>query len=439
MNINILRGYDDVLKTYTLLDYAKLANPLFGAIGSGYSTFNEKPYTISNLKSRFTSYFGLFNYSFNDKYMLDASIRKDKSSLFASEVSAQNKPVYSIGGKWLITKEHFMNQVNWLNDLGLRATYGVTGNSPYVGAGSTYDILSVNENSITGNSLSVGTPANNKLSWESTHTINLGVDFAVLNRRLSGSIDLYHKKTTDLLGQVNYNPFTGYTTTTGNIGDIRNKGIELSLHSLNMTVADFSWSSGFIFSYNINKLLSYSIPSQFQLSASSTIQSNYQIGYASPSMFAYHYAGLDNLGDPQIELANGKITKNPNAATAADLVYVGTTIPKFNGGLTNTFRYKGLSLSANIVYNLGAVMRKQVTANFSGTSLISATSFSSGNILADFADRWQKPGDENTTSVPSYVANQGTSYSRRNLDYYTYADINVISASYIKLRDITLS
>lgn len=439
LNTAILRGYDDVLKTYTLLDYNKLANPLFGAIGSGYSTFGERPYTIMNEKSRFTSYFGLFNYSFNSKYMLDASIRKDKSSLFASEASAQNKPTYSIGGKWQVTKETFMKQAGWLDDLGLRATYGVTGNSPYLGAGSTYDILNVNQNSITGNSLSVQTPANNKLSWESTHTVNIGVDFAVLNRRLSGNIDLYHKNTTDLLGSVSYNPFTGYTSTTGNIGNITNKGLELSLHSVNLSIADFTWSTGFVFSYNINKLASYAIPSQFLLSANSQVSSNTKIGYALPSMFAYRYAGLDNLGDPQIRLADGTVTKVPNAAKPEDLVYMGTTIPKFNGGFSNNFRYKGLSLSANMVYNLGAVMRRPVSSSFSGTSSFSASSLSGGNLLADFAQRWQKPGDENTTNVPSYIANQGLDYSRRSTSYYSYADINVISASYIKLRDITLS
>jgi TonB-linked SusC/RagA family outer membrane protein len=434
-----LRGYDDVLKTYALLDYVTLAKPLFGAIGSGYSSFYELPYELTTLKSRFASYFGLFNYSFNGKYILDGSLRTDKSSLFATDQSGQKKPTYSIGGKWNISKETFMAPVSWLNDLGLRVTYGVTGNSPYIGASSIVDILYAGTNSNTGNYLSLQNTANKKLSWESTHTINAAVDFAVLNSRLSGSIDLYSKNTTDLLGSVKYNPLTGNESATGNIGNIRNKGIELALRSDNIRGPGFNWSSSLILSYNKNKLVSYSVPEQYQQTADAWIYGAYQIGYSNPSLFAYRFAGLDNMGDPQIKLADGTITKERDKASTGDLVYMGTTLPKFNGGLGNTFRYKGISLAANISYSLGAVMRNYVNSFYSGRLAASAGSFNGGNVMSTFADRWKKPGDEAFTNIPSYISNQGDSYTRRNLDYFNYGDVNVISASYVKLRDITLS
>lgn len=437
LNTTIQRGYDDVLKTYTLLDYATLARPLFGAIGSGYSMFTEKPFQRLAEKTRFKSYFGLFNYAFNEKYMLDASIRADKSSLFASDESAQNKPAFSIGAKWQLSRESWMRQISWINNLGLRATYGVTGNSPYVGEASTYDILYAGENNILGNYLSVNTPANNKLSWESTHTWNFGLDFGLLSGRLNGSTEFYFKNTEGLLGNVEYNPFTGFETTVGNIGNIRNSGIELTLNSQNLSTGKFSWVSGFVFSYNYNKLESYSKPLQMLFSASNQINAASIVGYAKPPMFAYRYAGLDNMGDPQIYKADGTITKNPEAALPEDLVYMGTIQPKFNGGLSNTFRYGNLSLTANLIYNLGAVMRKPTENNFSGRLTVSG--FSDGNRLAEFANRWKQEGDEDHTSIPSYVANPGINYSRRNTAYYNYADINVISAAYIKLRDLTLA
>jgi TonB-linked SusC/RagA family outer membrane protein len=436
---NILRGYDDVLKTYALLDYVTLAKPMFGNIGSGYSSFNEKPYELNSEKSRFASYFGLFNYAFNGRYMLDASLRADKSSLFATDQSGQKKPTYSIGGKWLISKEGFMQKSSWINDLGLRVTYGVTGNSPYIGASSIVDILNAYTNSNLGNYLGLQTPANNKLSWESTHTINTAIDFSVLNSRLSGSIDFYRKNTTDLLGRVKYNPLTGYESASGNIGKIRNTGLELSLQSENIRGTGFNWSSSLIFSYNRNKLLSYTIQDQYQQTAESWIYSAYEVGYSNPSLFAYRFAGLDNMGDPQIKLADGTVTKERQKAATSDLVYMGTTLPKFNGGLGNTFRYKGLSLAANMTYSLGAVMRKNAGYFFSDRLTGSAGSFSSGNQRADFVNRWKKPGDEAFTNVPSYTPNQGDNYFRRDLNYYAMGDINVISASYVKLRDVSLS
>jgi TonB-linked SusC/RagA family outer membrane protein len=437
LNTSVLRGYDDVLKTYSLLDYVTLAKPLFGAIGSGYSMFSEKPFTRMAEKSRFKSYFGLFNYAMNDKYMLDASVRADKSSLFASDESAQNKPSFSIGAKWQLSKEGWFGQVRWIDNLGLRATYGITGNSPYVGAASTFDILSTGQDTNLGNYLSVNSPANNKLSWEATHTWNFGLDFALLHGRLNGNTEVYFKNTTDLIGQVAYNPLTGTESTRGNIGNIKNSGIELSLNSRNIIGSGFNWSSGFVFSYNHNKLGSYSKPLQMLENASSVVSSTYRIGYSRPAVFAYKYAGLDQFGDPQIQKADGSITKDIDAATPEDLVFMGTSQPKFNGGLSNTFRYRNISVSANLVYNLGAVMRKQVESNFS--QRLTVSSFSDGNRLADFANRWKKPGDEKFTNIPSYEGNPGLNYSRRNLSYYSFADINVISASYLKLRDVTVA
>jgi len=434
----VLRGYDQNLKTSVLLDYNTLAQGVFGAVGSFRSVFNEQPYLQYFERTRYRSYFGLMSYSFDGKYILDASIRRDFSNLFASGSSSQKKPAYSFGGKWLISREDFMKSQNWVDNLGLRMTYGITGNSPYLTAGSLVDILATEVNNTYGNSFYLSSPKNDKLNWESTHTFNTGVDFGVLKGRLNGSIDYYTKNTTDLIGVVPLNPFTGTIKTTGNIGNVTNKGIELTLRSVNMQTAAFSWTSNFVFSYNKNKLASYSalepalFTAQYRLNAASVV------GFSSPSLFAYRYAGLDNVGDPQIQLANGTITKEYDAAGADDLVYMGTTQPKFNGGFSNTFRYKNISLTANMIYNLGGVMRRDVNDFYTSLVFRDGTGFG-GNLNEDFALRWKKPGDEAFTDIPAYVASRGISGSRRNTMYYTYADINVVSASYIKLRDITLS
>ena len=438
-NTTIVRGYDLNLQTYTALNYATLSRGVFGGVSSGRSILSELPYSVFETRKRFTSYFGLLNYTFNQKYDFDASIRADHSNLFGVDVSGQKKPTYSLGGKWQISKEGFMKGVNWVHNLGLRATYGVTGNSPYVGAGATVDILQAENDPTTGNALSVKTPPNRKLSFEKTQKYNLGLDFSLLNYRLNGSVDLYQKNTSDLLNTLPVNPLDGFPSTIGNLGSMRNRGIELSLHSINIQLKDFNWATNFIFSYNQNKLISYDNPSPITLTDTYRIGAPFVVGYSSSSLFAYRYAGLDNLGDPQIKLADGTVTKAPGAAKASDLVYMGTIVPRFNGGLSNNFRYKQFSLSANMVYNLGAVMRRDVDNFFTGRLTGQAGSFTQGNINAEFLNRWQKPGDEAITNIPSYVANQGIGFFRRNVGYYTNADINVVSASYVKLRDLTLA
>lgn len=434
----IARGYDQVLKTTTLIDYNTLAQGIFGTVGSFRSVLNELPYRQIFERTRYRSYFGLMSYSFDSKYVLDASIRRDYSNLFASGSSSQKKPAYSFGGKWLASKEEFMKSQTWIDNLGLRVTYGITGNSPYLTAGSMVDILTTEIDNTYGNSLYITAAKNDKLNWESTHTFNTGVDFGILKGRLSGSIDYYKKNTTDLIGVVPVNPLSGSNNTTGNIGNVTNEGFEFSLRSINLQTSSFSWNTNLVFSYNQNKLESYSVIDPSQFTASNRLNAVNVVGFSSPSLFAYRYAGLDNMGDPQIKLADGTITKAYDAAGADDLVYMGTTQPKFNGGLSNTVRYKNISLTANMIFNLGAVMRRDVNDFYTGLLFRDGTGFV-GNLNEDFNLRWKTPGDESFTNIPSYVASRGISGSRRNTMYYTYADINVVSASYVKLRDITLS
>ncbi|WP_436488550.1 SusC/RagA family TonB-linked outer membrane protein [Chitinophaga sp. ARDCPP14] len=435
-------GYDEKLGTYGLVDYATLAQGVTGTV-SGYG-YLQRPYSINQTLSRFTSKFALASYTFNDKYSVDGSWRQDHSNLFGSDVSSQNKPIWSFGAKWQLAKENFFQPITWVDNLSIRTTYGITGNSPYVGSASRNDILNAisqaNSGGIAGDALGIASTANTKLAWEHTATINIGIDYSLLKGRISGGIDLYSKTTTDMLGNVYLNPFAGYKTSIGNLGKYSNKGIELNLTSRNIQGNGLNWSTTFIFSYNKNKLQDFEALSAYSNTGDYKIQSFYYIGYPAGPVFAYTWGGLDNMGDPQIKLNDKTITKDPYyQAKNEDIKYMGTTNPVFNGGLSNTFRYKGISLSVNMIYNMGNVMRRDVN-NFSSDRPGSyASGFSFGNLSSYFLDRWKKPGDEATTNVPAYVANPNEDYSRRNMMYYYRADINVVSASYLKIRDLTLN
>lgn len=452
MTGSLVRGYNDLLQTYAPVDYSTLGlsgvnNPVMSNYLSGRSILYKDFFDQSFSQTRFLSYYSNLAYTYARKYSLNASFRIDQSNLFGIDKAAQNKPVWSIGGKWNISREEFMSNVHWLDNLALRTTYGLTGNAPSPGVAASYDILtsSSSPSFLNGTGLSINTPSNAKLTWESTKNTNIGLDFAFLNQRISGSIDVYRKNTENLLGYMPTNSFSGYSSIVGNIGNLDNKGIELSLQATPVNGNNFSWNTILNLAYNKNKLKQLNFSTAIS-TAAAKIFDQYAEGYPAFAVFAYQYAGLDELGDPQIQLHDGTITKAPSAAKVEDVIFKGSMQPVWTGGFSNIFSYKSLSLAANTVFNLGHVMRRDVNSYYAGrlthtnaTVAYTGSGFTGGNVHSDFLDRWKQPGDELITDIPSYVSNSSTSAARRNVGYYTYGDINVISASYIKLRDITLS
>ncbi|MNY10790.1 hypothetical protein D3C86_1437870 [compost metagenome] len=159
-------------------------------------------------------------------------------------------------------------------------------------------------------------------------------------------------------------------------------------------------------------------------------------GYQPFSLFAYKYAGLDAVGDPQIHLSNGTITKSPGIAKMEDLVNMGSTNPLVTGGFNNLFQYRQFSLGFNMVFNLGFVLRRDVNEFYTGR--IIGNSFITGNIHAEFENRWKKSNDELITNIPAFDPSADRA-SRTDLNYYAAADINVVKGDYIKMRDITFS
>lgn len=441
-NTTTILGYQENLGTYMPIDWERLLNGVPGTV-TGYGFLPNQPYFPMSERSRFTSWYGLASYTYNRKYSLDLSWRQDYSSQFGSDLATQDKPVWSVGGKWQLGKEAFMKSVSWINELAVRSTYGITGNSPYTGAATTFDVLrAVNTQyqpgAIAGKSFTLGQFANRGLAWESTRNINFGIDFSILYNRLRGGINVYSRVTTDLLGSTPVNPFTGQSSISGNLGKLTNRGIELSLQSDNIRTADIRWTSNLQLSYNRNKLVSFTRMNAVQNTASNRIGGGFQEGYPLSPVFAYRFAGLDNMGDPQIYVAGDKVTKTPGAANVDDVVFMGTRQAPYNGSLGNTITYRNLSLTANIVFASGALMRRPVITKFDGR-LADRSTFTNSNYPVLFLDRWKKPGDEAFTNVPSFVASSSENYSRRSTDYYTVADINIVSADYIKLRDVTLN
>lgn len=431
-----VRGYNPLLQTYLAVDYATLKNdgidnPVMPNAGTK-SFLTDNYFTQSEVLSRFTSYYMNTGYTLNRKYTINGSWRRDKSNLFGLDKSAQNKPTWSVGGKWSIGRETFFENVTPINFLELRTTYGITGNAPSPGISSSYDILRPQTNyTLAGNvnPLTIQTPGNPNLTWESTKTLNFGVDFGLFNA-ITASIDVYKKNTDNLLGQLPLNVFSGFQSTIGNFGNMENKGVELTLNTTNIQNENFGWTTLFTLSHNKNKITELVLPGEITR-GERKVNLSYLKGYSAFSIFAYDYQGLDAQGDPLIRLSDGTITKEPNVTLENDILYMGTSQPVWSGGLSNSFRYKDFNLSINTVYNLGHVMRKDVNLNYA--SLLDNVPHS------DFANRWKNPGDELITDIPSYDSAGLFTGNTRDTNYYVKGNTNVLDASYIKLRDITLS
>lgn len=436
-----LRGYDIQTMQYIFYDDYSLertgvknpALPSFAA--SSTNTFDPNAYGQTEMEYRFVSMYANAAYTLLDKYSLNASIRVDQSNLFGSDPSVQFKPIWSTGIIWNAAKEEFMSGTSsWLNRLNLRASFGYAGNSPDPGQGGPYNILSsVSEANYSrfGLGYVVTTPANDKLSWEKTQILNLGIDWAVLGNRLSGEIDFYHKNTTNLLGQAPVDPTTGFTTVLSNIGSLTNTGVELTVNSTNVSAGKFTWTTDLNVTYNRNKLVEMYV--EPPTSPYRMIEYDYWEGYPFGTVFAYSWAGLDPAdGMPRVHDSAGKAVRSITDIDTIDAVrFMGSTVPPVFGSLNNGFRWGNWDLAVSFIFNLGHVMRNDVNSTFSYRL--------GGNLHNDFDKRWRKPGDEAFTDVPAYYSLRNTSINETDvLLLYRYADVNVLPASYIKLREASL-
>ena len=221
--------------------------------GAGTGTFRYPDKILESAHARAT-------YSYADKYLLSASLRLDRSSLFTK--GNRNAWFPSVSAGWRISQEPWMQHIDWLSTLKLRASYGVTGNNNinYFSAlevlgGANYVIGSGNGSLVSGTANTSSTLANANITWEQTDEFNLGLDFSALRNRINLTVDGYYSITRALLFEQPTQSFTGFTKYWNNIGRVRNAGVEIQLSTLNVKHRRFSWASDFNFSLSRNKLL----------------------------------------------------------------------------------------------------------------------------------------------------------------------------------------
>lgn len=362
--------------------------------------------TITNLNSltstdrRFLSQFANAAYTLDEKYILSASIRRDASNLFGLKTNDQWNPFWSVGAAWKLSKEPFYN-FEIFPYLNIRSTYGFSGNiDPAMVAVNTIRYL-------RGISLFTGTPVaqfnnfyNPELKWETSKMFNVAIDFQAKNNRLSGSVEYYRKKGVDLFGMSQIDYTVGVDPwMLRNVASMKGTGVDIELKSLNVD-REFKWNTTLNFSVYRDKIENYMVNRNmavFYISTSTPPISGVK-GHPVYAIYAYKWAGLDpSTGEAQGYL-NGEVSKDytniiGEGTALEELDYFGSAIPTKFGSMINTIAYKNFSLNIGLSFKLGYWFRRN-SINY--TNL-----FNNWQGHKDYEKRWQNPGDELTTYIPS--------------------------------------
>lgn len=394
--------------------------------------------TSSKNEHYLISFFGRLNYSAFDKYLFTFNMRRDGSSRFGKDNRWGIFPSGAVA--WQLGREAFIQDLNIFSHLKLRFGIGVTGNER-IGDYASFGLVSTSNYTFDGSTftpgtiLNPGTPANPKLKWETTTQYDLGLDAGLFDSRLQLTVDLYHKRTSDLLVNVPLPHYSGFVSGIKNSGAIENKGIELGIVSHNLTKR-FIWDTGLVFSLNRNKVLNVGQENAIFIESNKPIGSVSNTDFAivtdgAPlgSLYGYVYDGVIQQGEqyaPQPNSAPGdpkfKDISGPDGVpdgqiTADDRTIIGNANPKFSYGISNSFTYKNFDLG---VFVYGSV----------GNELLNMTRMRL---------EWQRTKDALNRWTPQ---NTNTDIPRNGFFYTKYADyLNshfVEDASFLRVESVTL-
>jgi len=390
----------------------------------GYNGLFNQTYT----DNRFLSGYSNIVYSYQDKYSLTGSIRIDQSNLFGTDPKYHYKPLWSLGAGWNIDKETFMQNVDWVKSLRMRLAYGFNGNIAYNALPQVIAQAGFNELGPTAiPQLSLLSYANSGLRWEQTQNLNLGLDYSIF-KSITGSIDFYDKKSTDILATTQIDPFKGGSSALVNNASIDNRGIEVSLHADWLTRPHFNWNTGLILSYNTSKVLQVynnnitptSLSYYYLVSSNTAFLKGYPVG----AMFSYKYAGVDDTGYPLVYGTNGKAHQllNPDEGKN-DIVYSGNSLPAINGGFSNRVDVGNFYFYCMINYYGDFKVRVPISSPSAVHPLTGSNNY------------WKQPGDE---KIPGILP--ALQYLDPTVDpYINYLDTYVVNGDYFTLGDVTVS
>lgn len=423
-------GFNTDNYTTGQVDFTKM----YPNIITGGNAFIANNNGIEETNTRFISQYFNTAISYDKKYTLSASLRRDASNLFGLNINDQWNPFWSLGIAWNMTREPFFKNVKETN-ITWRVTYGQNGNiNPAMVAVNTIQYFSANS-PLTGTRYArFSNYYNPDLKWETTKMFNIGLDFSLLKHRINGSLEFYNKNADNLFGMSTIDYTTGIDPNLiKNVASMNGRGVDITLKTLNINKA-VKWHSVINVNFNKDKVVEYKIARTLarEYIANSSVPVSGISGHPVYSIYAYKWAGLDDKTGEAQGFLNGEISKNYSSLTGTGtsieaLEHFGSAIPTIFGSFINMLNFKNINLQIGLNYKLGYWMRSR-SVNY--TDL-----FNSWSVHSDYSRRWQKTGDELVTNVPAI--NYTTNSLRDN--FYAGATVNVHKADHIRLQYINLS
>ena len=414
------------------------------------STFTSYVNSYSYTHDRYFSAYANIAYSFDGKYTLSASARTDASNFITDDPRYRYAPFWSVGGKWIVSREEFAKDASWIDYLALRLTYGYNGNvdrstsvQPVLTYNTSQDVL------ISDYTATFKSYGNTSLRWERTGTLDFGIDFDLLGGKLSGKLDVYNKKGRDLLATINLPSATGAATNKINAAEMTNRGFELELGS-RQRIGNVRWQGSLMLAYNYNRIdkmthtayTGYDLSGRNEEDSGSSADVRYRAGYNANTLWSYAYGGLVNTGTesspayyPSIVQDGQKVplVQTQTGDWSAWMVNSGVAVAPWNVSLSNTFSYGNFDLSFMLTGKFGHKFRRLM---FNYTLMPKALP----NL--DLAEVISQEGDKyipfayapySNYTYASGVASDMNWWTR----YTRFMDYGVESATHFRLQEVT--
>ncbi|MEI6865112.1 TonB-dependent receptor [Flavicella sp.] len=433
-SLNYLKTFNEVhnISVDLIHEAYERNNDDLGAQGVGYlpdvsvldGSTTPEAVTGSFTDETLESYLGRVTYNYDSKYFAEASFRTDGSSRFAEDVRWGD--FYAVGASWMISKENFFSDIDNINLLKLRASYGELGNNRGIGYFPYLSLYETGYNELDNTGVILGEVADQFLTWEKVVSSNIGVDFGFFNNILKGSIDYYSKESIDLIYDQPLPPSTGNESIKTNVGALKNYGIEVSLGVTIINKKDFIWTTDLNMSFDNNEIT--------ELTQESFINGTkrWEVGKSLYEFYIREWAGvdpdtgygmwykdiLDDNGNP-----TGKQETTTNYTDATRNYNEQSSLPDFIGGFSNSLTYKDFDFNLLLNFSVGSYI---YDSNYA--ALMGGFDRPGETASSDISTRWQNPGD--VTDIPLLLASQN--------DFNSTSDRFLFKNNYLRLKALTI-
>ncbi|MEO9868872.1 SusC/RagA family TonB-linked outer membrane protein [Ekhidna sp.] len=393
-------------------------------------------FSIDEERDRFVGWFLNGGYSYKSKYVANFTLRYDGSNQLGRSRQAQFLPTWNVSGAWNVFNESFAENMP-VQNLKLRATYGVSGNLP-PNASALLNIqsdITIRPTDVEP-VLFIEDLTNTELTWEKLQEFNIGVDFSVLDGRIGVNFDYYKRTSFDLIGTVQTSGVGGQGLKVGNFADMEINGFEFTVNSLNMERENFSWRTNFNMGYSQDRITKLDFGPRFVDAIGQAGAA--VLGRPRRSLYSTDFAGLNNAGIPTFFGSEGQqvfeFDLQNREGLEETLIFEGSTEPRGSGGFTNTFKYKQFTLSVLLSYKFDYKIRLN-DAFFS-----SYTDFDA--LPGELVNRWAVPGDEDITDIPvildaNTLAQGGSTVQAYQL--YNKSTVRIADGDFVRLKTVRLS